>query len=149
MTQSKIISSYKSHPDGDFLPLSLTIRFPHLDQGVQEIETLSWKDVLIQFVTHGLSNINLLSQLRGGWAPIKNKPALFRKSKTKNGSCRIKNDLYMFGYSSELDVHICLDALVDKLGLPHDCYEITLEHNKKPKPKPEISIYAYKGVNGW
>ena len=152
MSQSKIVSSYKSHPEGDLLPLSLTIRFPHIDQGVQKIETLSWRDVLIQFVTHGLSHIELLSRLAGGWTPITNKPALFRKSDKKNRYCRIRPKLYMLEYSSARDVHICLDKLIDQLSLSHDCYEITLEQSKERNiepEKPKMSIYAYKGVNGW
>ena len=56
----------------------------------------------------------------------------------------------MFEYNSARLIQACLDQLVDQFGLSHDCYEIALvPKRKKKKKEPEMSIYAYKGVNGW
>ena len=57
----------------------------------------------------------------------------------------------MFEYHSAPKVHMCLDTLIDQLGLSQDCYEIALAPKKKQEKEKEeeMSIYAYKGVNGW
>ena len=147
MSQSNKVSSYKSHPR-DHRPISLTIKFPHLDQGIQEITVSSWSDVLIQFVSHGLSNMDLMLQIITKWRPIKNKPHLFRDS-YREGYHQITAKLYMFEYNSARQIQACLDQLVDRLGLSHDCYEVALEPKIKEEKEPKMSIYAYKGVNGW
>ena len=55
----------------------------------------------------------------------------------------------MFEYRSAPKVQMCLDKLIDQLSLSHDCYEIALAPKKKQEREEEMSIYAYKGVNGW
>ena len=78
------------------------IRFPHIDQETQkvtiEVTTSSWKAVLMQFVSHALSNLDLMSQL-AGWSPIKDGPPLFIKSE-REGYCQVRAELYMFEYYS-------------------------------------------------
>ena len=151
MSQRKV-SSYRSHPR-EYLPLSLTIMLPHVHQGILAIPASSWSSVLIQFVLHALSDIDLVSQL-AEWNPINGDPPLFVASEAKN-YYRMKPGLYMFkySYSSASRVQMCLDGLVDQLGLSRDCYEIDLEHEKKRKKRKakeeKMSIYAFKGVNGW
>ena len=90
-----------------------------------------------------------MSQL-AGWSPIKDGPPLFIKSE-REGYCQVRAELYMFEYYSAPKVQMCLDKLIDQLGLSHDCYEIALEPKKKQgkEEEEEMSIYAYKGVNGW
>lgn len=142
------VSSYRSHHK-QHRPLSLTIRFPHLDQGTQELTVSSWRDVLIQFVSHGLSNIDLINGPLVNWRPLKNKPPLFRRS-YREGYCQVSDQLYIFEYKSGPQVQACLDQLIDQLSLPHDCYQVALlETKKEQKKEPEMSIYAFKGVNGW
>jgi hypothetical protein len=98
MSQSNKVSSYKSHPQ-NHRPTSLTIKFPYLDQGIQEIKVSSWSDVLIQFVSHGVSNMDLMRQIVAKWRLIKNKPPLFRSS-YREGYRQITAKLYMFEYKS-------------------------------------------------
>lgn len=146
MAQSKV-SSYKSHPE-QHQPLSLVIMFPHLNQGLLDIKVSSWNDVLIHFVSHGLSNIDLMSRLGVGWRPMKNKPPLFRTS-YREGYFQVNAKLYIFEFTTGRQVQTCLDQLVDQLELSHDCYEVTLVSKQKQKKVPKISIYRFKGVNGW
>jgi len=77
-------------------------------------------------------------------------PPLFIKSE-REGYFQVKAELYMFEYDSAPKVQMCLDKLIDQLGLSQDCYEIALEPKKEQgnEEEEEMSIYAYKGVNGW
>jgi hypothetical protein len=92
--------------------------------------------------------MDLMLQIITKWRPIKNKPTLFRSS-YREGYRQINAKLYMFEYNSVRLVQACLDQLVNQLGLSHDCYEVTLVPKIIEKKEPKMSIYAYKGVNGW